>query len=109
MRVAAALAIVCVLASASAAERVAAPRRPPASCKVTVHKASLEVDGKKATRPQAVVVCKRSMRAYVTLDKDYGKSLLAALEKDLKAAKIKVTTSKISSECLDNPLAVGCD
>lgn len=108
MRVAASVAIICALVTASDAKRVAA-RRPPASCHVTVHKAKLDVDNEKnVSRQKVVIVCKRSMRANVSLDKDYGKSLWKALEKDFKVAKINYSTLAITRECLDNPLAKGC-
>lgn len=106
MRIAGAFVLLCALVTASAAERVTRPT-PPSACHVQVHKAKLDVDTQKnVSRQKVVVVCKRTMHADVALDKDDGKSLWKALEKDLKAAKIAYAT--ISQECLDNPLAAGC-
>ena len=107
MRLAASAVLVCALATAASAEKSPAKPHVEPRCEVSVHKATLEVDGKRASRPQVVAACKRTKRAFVTLDTDYGKGLWKALEKDLEAAKIHVST--LPRECFENPLAKGCE
>ena len=83
---------------------------PRMRCTLRVSKRGIYVDGDPVTRTAALALCKRSTAAMVVLEDDAPRDLWQSLKADLRhqGTAILMRGPVGHDDCMDNPLAKGC-
>ena len=85
--------------------------KPPERCTVHIAARGIYVDGDPATQAQVLARCERTTGAMVVLEDDAPKQSWLALKAELERRKIAIYLRGPVGDvdCLENPLAKGCD
>jgi len=86
-------------------------QQPGMRCSVRVSAHGVAVDGDAVTADEAVATCRQRAAALVTVTDDAPATVWPELQVRFERARIKILMrGEINDrDCLDNPLAKGCD